>query len=240
MRKSTVKKSTEGRQANRRDQILDVAARLFQNGYQATSLDDVAVELEITRPALYYYFKAKEDILAAIYERAVGALIDRASLIFAQQLPPDILLCRLVEAHVRTMLKERPIVRVFFQEKHSLGPEASRLVKAKEVAFTKMLASTIKIGQKSGLFRAGNPELVVNAILGMLIWLYQWYRAERHTAAEIENVFCRLILQGIVADPAAASIAQLASELPSAIPGAGASVTKLRRPATIPSPKIRG
>ncbi len=44
--------STVERQASRRDQILDAAAQLFQHGYQATSLDDVAAELGITRPAL--------------------------------------------------------------------------------------------------------------------------------------------------------------------------------------------
>jgi TetR/AcrR family transcriptional regulator, cholesterol catabolism regulator len=196
-----MRKATVERQASRREEILDVAARLFQNGYLATSLDDVAAEIGITRPALYYYFRSKEDILAAIYERAVGALIDRASLILAEKLPPDVLLCRLVEAHVRTMLKERPIVRVFFQEKHSLGEEAARSVKAKEVAFTKMLAATIRSGQKSGVFRPGNPALVVNAILGMLIWLYQWYRPERYDAAEIETVFCGLILRGVAGNP---------------------------------------
>jgi AcrR family transcriptional regulator len=192
-----MKKLGEERQT-RRDQILDVAARLFQKGYRATSLDDVANEIGVTRPALYYYFNAKEDILAAIYERAVGALIDRATPIFASKLAPDELLCRLVKIHVETMLEEKPIVRVFFQEKDALGERASRSVKAKEVAFTKMMAATVRAGQKEGLFRPGKPELIVNAILGMLIWLYQWHRAERHTAEEIEDVFCNLLMHGLV------------------------------------------
>jgi AcrR family transcriptional regulator len=193
-----MKKTIDARQTTRRDQILDVAARLFQKGYRATSLDDVAAEIGITRPALYYYFNAKEDILAAIYERAVGALIDRATPIFASKLAPDVLLCRLVQVHVQTMLEEQPIVRVFFQEKDSLGEDASRLVKAKEVAFTKMMAATVRAGQRQKLFRPGDPELVVNAILGMLIWLYQWYRPERHVAQEIEEVFCNLLIKGLV------------------------------------------
>lgn len=197
-----MKKPEEERQT-RRDQILDVAARLFQKGYRATSLDDVAAEIGITRPALYYYFNAKEDILAAIYERAVGALIDRATPIFASKLAPDVLLCRLVEIHVQTMLEEQPIVKVFFQEKDSLGEKASRSVKAKEVAFTKMMAATVRSGQKQGLFSPGKPELIVNAILGMLIWLYQWHRPGRHTAEEIEGVFCSLLMQGMVARPSA-------------------------------------
>lgn len=195
-----MKKPGDERQT-RRDQILDVAARLFQKGYRATKLDDVAAEIGITRPALYYYFNAKEDILAAIYERAVGALIDRATPIFASKLAADVLLCRLVQVHVQTMVEEQSIVRVFFQEKDALGKKASRLVKAKEVAFTKMMAATIRAGQRQGLFRPGKPELIVNAILGMLIWLYQWHRPERHTAEEIEDVFCSLLMQGLVTRP---------------------------------------
>jgi len=183
---------------NRREQILEIATHLFQKGFRATSLDHVAAEMGVTRPALYYYFRSKEELLAAIYDRAVGVLIDRAAALFAQGLAPDALLRRLIEVHVRTMLQERPIVRVYFQEKDSLGDVASRSVKAKEVAFTKMMASTIEAGQAKGLFRPGNPELIVNAILGMLIWVHEWYRPERHTEEDIGAVFWQLLAGGLL------------------------------------------
>lgn len=183
---------------NRREQILEIATHLFQKGFRATSLDHVAAEMGVTRPALYYYFRSKEEVLAAIYDRAVGVLIDRAAALFAQGLEPDALLRRLIEVHVRTMLQERPIVRVYFQEKDSLGDVASRSVKDKEVAFTKMMASTIKAGQAKGMFRPGNPELMVNAILGMLIWVHQWYRPERHKEEDIGAVFWQLLAGGLL------------------------------------------
>jgi AcrR family transcriptional regulator len=185
---------------DRREQILEVATRLFQKGFQATSLDHVAAELGVTRPAIYYYFRSKEELLAAIYDRAVGVLIDRAAELFAQNMAPDALLRKLIEVHVRTMLQEQPIVRVYFREKDALGEAASRSVKAKEVAFTKMMASTIEAGQARKIFRPGNPELIVNAILGMLIWVYEWYRPERHREAEIGEVFWQLLAGGLVVD----------------------------------------
>lgn len=187
-------KATTGR----REQILEIATHLFQKGFRATSLDHVATALGVTRPALYYYFKSKEELLAAIYDRAVGVLIDRAAALFAQDLAPDVLLRRLIEVHVGTMLQEQAIVRVYFQEKDSLGDVASRSVKAKEVEFTKMMASTIKAGQKQGIFRPGKPELIVNAILGMLIWVYQWYRPDRHSEKEIREMFWLLLGDGLV------------------------------------------
>src|ERR1700744_2863729 len=47
-----------------RERILDVAQELFTHqGYEKTSLRDIAERLGITKAALYYYFERKEDIL---------------------------------------------------------------------------------------------------------------------------------------------------------------------------------
>ena len=53
-----------------REKILDVALELFtQNGYDKTSLRDIAERLDITKAALYYYFERKEDILLELHLR---------------------------------------------------------------------------------------------------------------------------------------------------------------------------
>jgi AcrR family transcriptional regulator len=64
-----------------RERILDTAARLFtEQGYEATSLREIADELAFTKAALYYHFRAKEDILMAIIQPVqdlISELIDR-------------------------------------------------------------------------------------------------------------------------------------------------------------------
>jgi AcrR family transcriptional regulator len=56
--------------AQTRERILDVAQDLFtRQGYDKTSLRDIAERLEITKAALYYYFQRKEDILIALHLR---------------------------------------------------------------------------------------------------------------------------------------------------------------------------
>ena len=53
-----------------RERILDVAQELFiKQGYDKTSLRDIAERLEITKAALYYYFERKEDILLELHLR---------------------------------------------------------------------------------------------------------------------------------------------------------------------------
>jgi AcrR family transcriptional regulator len=53
-----------------RERILDAALDLFtQQGYDKTSLRDLATRLGITKAALYYYFERKEDILIELHLR---------------------------------------------------------------------------------------------------------------------------------------------------------------------------
>jgi AcrR family transcriptional regulator len=53
-----------------RERILDVALDLFvEQGFDATSLRQIAESLGITKAALYYYFASKDDILMALHMR---------------------------------------------------------------------------------------------------------------------------------------------------------------------------
>lgn len=66
-----------------RQQILDTAQRLFSElGYSATSLQMIADELGLTKAAVYYHFRAKNDILHAALQPGIdrlSALLDEAA-----------------------------------------------------------------------------------------------------------------------------------------------------------------
>jgi AcrR family transcriptional regulator len=53
-----------------RERILDVALDLFiEKGYDKTSLREIAEHLGVTKAALYYHFRSKQDILMALHFR---------------------------------------------------------------------------------------------------------------------------------------------------------------------------
>lgn len=57
------------RRGNTRQRIQDVALELFaEQGYEKTSLREIAEHLDVTKAALYYHFKTKEEILVGIFE----------------------------------------------------------------------------------------------------------------------------------------------------------------------------
>jgi AcrR family transcriptional regulator len=57
------------RRSNTRQRIQDVALELFaEQGYEKTSLREIAERLDVTKAALYYHFKTKEDILVSLFQ----------------------------------------------------------------------------------------------------------------------------------------------------------------------------
>ena len=56
--------------ASTRERILDVALDLFTDqGFDGTSMREIAERLRISKPAIYYHFESKEEILAALHMR---------------------------------------------------------------------------------------------------------------------------------------------------------------------------
>ena len=57
----------------KRDAVLRTAARLFlEHGYRKSSMSLLAAQLKITKPALYYYFRNKEEILVECYRAGIA------------------------------------------------------------------------------------------------------------------------------------------------------------------------
>jgi AcrR family transcriptional regulator len=60
-----------------RQRIQSVALELFAGqGYDKTSLREIAERLDVTKAALYYHFKSKEDIVASLVEDYFGQVDD--------------------------------------------------------------------------------------------------------------------------------------------------------------------
>jgi AcrR family transcriptional regulator len=66
-------KVSEQHLEERRNQIVDAAVRRFsRGGFHQTTMDGICAEAEMSKGALYRYFKSKEDIVAAMYERSIN------------------------------------------------------------------------------------------------------------------------------------------------------------------------
>ncbi|MFD8392213.1 TetR/AcrR family transcriptional regulator [Streptomyces sp. NPDC059680] len=76
----TMDGTKQQRRGNTRQRIQDVALELFaEQGYEKTSLREIAERLNVTKAALYYHFKTKEEIIVSLFEdltKPIGDLIE--------------------------------------------------------------------------------------------------------------------------------------------------------------------
>jgi AcrR family transcriptional regulator len=199
-----------------RDQILRTAADLFrERGFPATTLDDIARPLGMSKASLYTYFRAKEEILAAISQETIESFTRELSLVLASALSPEDKLRRIVREHVRFVIANRSFLAVFFSEEANLPARFARALAAQKDRYDKGVESVVADGIRRGVFRDVPPRLVVFGLLGMVNWLYKWYNPRgRWGAEEISSAFLSMVEDGLLRrEPRAPSISRRIARL---------------------------
>ncbi len=161
------------------DEIMSVSARLFcEKGYTATTMDDIASELFITKPALYYYIRTKHDLLYEICESAINRLMDGVKEIKASNADPERRLGDLVNLQVNMFSKHGDIINVYLADESELPPEKRQYIRSRSREYESIYREVIQQAIDEGNFRDLDVRMVVRAISGMCNWLSDWYRPE--------------------------------------------------------------
>jgi AcrR family transcriptional regulator len=186
-----------------RERILTTAADVFQQGYHATSLDDVAVRLGVTKPAIYHYFPSKEHLLSELYDRVVSLSVARLKAIARTDSPPVEKLEAMLRAHIGLVAEQLPLFTVFFREEKNLPEAYRRQVLPKQRAYGRMMVDVYREGVRAGAFRDVDPVVATSALLAMGNWLYHWYRPDgRLSPKEIADIMVTLAMAGCLREPA--------------------------------------
>jgi len=183
---------------SRWDEILAVSARLFRSkGYRATTMDDIASELNVTKPALYYYITTKHDLLYAVCESAIERLMEGVRSIMAEPSGTEEKLRRLIFWHVNMFSEHGDYTTVYLAEESELQEDKRNFIRSLSREFETSYRELLSKGIKEGRFRDMDVHMVVRAISGMCNWLFDWYRPDgQSTADDIAGVFFDLILKG--------------------------------------------
>jgi AcrR family transcriptional regulator len=187
--------------ADPRDEILRTAARLFQQrGYDATSMNDVAAALKLSKGGLYHHFQSKDEILFDLMEQAMDITQDRVIDPVRRLLgDPEQALRALIRLHIDLVssLRDREIT-VLLHENHPLPPALRRRVNARKKEYVRFLESLIADVQR---VRKARPSVSARAaafaLLGMINWIYQWYKPEGELRGEeLARQFTEIIFAG--------------------------------------------
>jgi AcrR family transcriptional regulator len=184
--------------ASKREAVLKTAAQLFlEKSYGRTSLNDVADRLKITKPALYHYFRNKEEILLECY-RLGTSLIEEILNGIASHCGTGL---EKVEAfiysyaNVMTVNFGRCVMRL---DAGDLSSEAFAEVRNYKRKIDRRLRSFIQEGIEDGSIAPCDPKLAAFSTAGALNWICQWYEPEGALSAEeIASQFARTLTRGL-------------------------------------------
>jgi len=196
------------RREARREAILQVATPLFvRRGFAATSLDDVAAALGLTRPAIYHYFPDKHQILLEIVERGFANLSKEAREIAGQKGRAIDKLERIFTLHLARVAADPQAIFLVIAEAQDLAPAARATLRRRRQAYETVLSSLLEEAVSDGDIVASDPRLLIKAMVSMANWVYAWYNPRglyRHD--DIARFFWALF-RGGAADPALAETA---------------------------------
>ena len=129
---------------SRRDQILDVAARMFvERGFRGTSIDDLGAAVGVSGPALYRYFRSKEAVLAALLIGVSENLVVGARSILGQDTATNVLRS-LVAFHVRFALDHPKLITVQSRDLECLAEPERAKVRSLQREYTEAWVETVK------------------------------------------------------------------------------------------------
>lgn len=185
---------------NRKDDILDVAARLFaEDGYNAVSLVDIARSVRLSKATLYHYFDRKEEILGCIVVDTVHKLSEYVDQAVAAYTDPKQRLIAFMEAQAEFFEQHQAPFQILLTRAANLQDREMRDVAIEwRVNYENTIRNIVRDGLASGDFHAHDPNAVVRAIISSVYWLARWYRPNgKQTAREIAREYAEIYLYGI-------------------------------------------
>lgn len=162
-----------------RARVLATSVEIFgTRGYRATSMNEIAAGVGLSKPTLYHYFRNKEELLVRIYSEVLDESLRMAlATVAAAPTPLDGLRDLLVSRVVHTC-ENRELLKICFEEEDELRPDLAEELFVRRRAFENVAVTALRhhLAAHPKVHLTMTPTVFVNMCLGAVNWTYKWYR----------------------------------------------------------------
>jgi len=183
-----------------RQKIIGSAVDLFYlHGFEGTSMRNIARSVGCTQAALYYHFRNKEELLYTIVDQFAKDMLLELKSILLKKSDPIEKLRETIKGQIFLMKTRRKEVKISIEDKKFLKAELNELVKESERATYRLYRSLIEELKVDGRLKQLDTNTAVFGIVGMINWLYHWYRPEKRlTIDEIAEQITGILFHGLL------------------------------------------
>ncbi|HUH59015.1 MAG TPA: TetR/AcrR family transcriptional regulator [Candidimonas sp.] len=165
---------------SRRTDVILTAARLFrQNGYERTTVRELAEAVGLRSGSLFHYFRNKEEILVAVMANGIESVTEAGREVMALHPDPADRLAGLFRLHMASLIRGvgGDAMHAMIYEWRSLSPAARQPIQALSDAYEQLWHKAIDEAVASGLI-VGEAAIIRKHVLGGMNFSVRWYRPD--------------------------------------------------------------
>ncbi len=201
---------------SREDIIVAAADVLQRNGYESTTMKDIAAVVNLTAASLYHHFRSKDELLLAVLEAGLEHVLRQIEPIVLSDLPSALKLRRMIQTHIVGLTEHTAVgaamvfeIRSLINTKEPSAGMAEAAAHAEFIArrdsffarrdqFENLFRHVIREGIANGSFREVDVGIFTKTILGAHNWVGVWYRpAGRLNGEQIADMMADTFLRAL-------------------------------------------
>ena len=184
----------------RRAEIYRTAAQIIlSKGYDATSVNDIANALGMTKAGLYHYISGKKELLFDIMNFGMDELHEEV--VIPALAIPDVgarLRCMIIN-HARLVTRGQGAVTIIVDEMTALTPAQNKKVTQRKRAYVDLLRDNLNQLKAEGKLHDVDTTAAAFSLLGMILWLSRWFRQDGTlTAEQVAEEIVKIAFHGLL------------------------------------------
>jgi AcrR family transcriptional regulator len=161
----------------RRGKVYMIAARTFlERGYAATSVNDIAAALRMTKAGLYHYIASKDALFLDILNLGMDWLDEEVVQPTRRIADPEARLREILLRHARLTTGHEPWITLLLDEIHALPAPLRRRIERRKRAYVHYVRGTLDALKRAGRLRDLDTTVAAYNVLAMIVWLPRWVR----------------------------------------------------------------
>ena len=169
----------------KRERIVASAVDMFyQHGFGHTTLDQVAVQMGMTKPFIYAHFSSKTELLAAICAQGIGVSLQAIDRALGSGGSSRERLAAFANDFMLAVLESQKHIAIYTREEKNLEPADREKIQNMRREFDRKLTGLLDQGVAKGEFNIEETPLAALAIGGIASWASVWFRPGGRLAAQ--------------------------------------------------------
>ena len=191
--------SSQRPEGGARRQILDAAAALLRQGYDATTTREIAARVGIKAGSIYHHYPSKEAIVSAVVNegvRVVHEAVTGALAALGPSASPRERMQAAIKAHLLSSLEHSAYTSASIRAFAFLPAAVQEDCRVERRRYEEIWRGLVTEAAAAGLLAPGvSQDAVRLLLLGAVNWAGEWYRPERMSIDEIARDFAASILR---------------------------------------------